>query len=448
MRRRRARRRPSAALVGGRAARTARCSSARAPVGSGSIWPRAVSSSLDGDVSHRARARGGRRRRGGLGRTAAAYIWTRKQAGIPVRGRVARARRGCGASTAPTASSTTPPAITPATPAGAGRPASVGRAAASGWPGTWSRASTTPPRPASGRVWVDGEPHEVGPQPFAEDLSSVGGLRFTPWCEREDHTNRLAFPERLPAAVRNLRRGAARWTRARVGARRDGVARRALVRPAQSIASARAPDGCRRGAHGCRLSRARRATLGDAARGHPSHDRGQRRLFDPHARRRAGPGERWRGALRLRTDVPPPPPLDQGRRSRSLSRRDAARAGAARRLPELPHAARPRARDPKDGLGRLQHGVQSLPRRRPERDRVDDRRPARRGDPVRRDGDLGAWAPAFPDPRVRRRQRSVPRLHRCLERPARAAPVLAQLGQSAPHPRPTRARRGPAAPTP
>jgi hypothetical protein len=40
-------------------------------------------------------------------------------------------------------------------------------------------------------VWVDGEPHEVEPQPFAEDLSSVGDLRFTEWCAREDHRNRL-----------------------------------------------------------------------------------------------------------------------------------------------------------------------------------------------------------------------------------------------------------------
>jgi hypothetical protein len=40
-------------------------------------------------------------------------------------------------------------------------------------------------------VWVDGEPHEVEPVPFAEDLSAVGELRFTEWCAREDHTNRL-----------------------------------------------------------------------------------------------------------------------------------------------------------------------------------------------------------------------------------------------------------------
>jgi hypothetical protein len=49
------------------------------------------------------------------------------------------------------------------------------------------------PEASERTLWVDGEPHEVGPQPFAADLSRVGGLRFTPWCEREDHTNRLLF---------------------------------------------------------------------------------------------------------------------------------------------------------------------------------------------------------------------------------------------------------------
>src|SRR4051812_48421088 len=42
-------------------------------------------------------------------------------------------------------------------------------------------------------VWVEGEPHEVGPVEFAEDLSGVGGLRFSEWCAREDHTNRLVI---------------------------------------------------------------------------------------------------------------------------------------------------------------------------------------------------------------------------------------------------------------
>jgi uncharacterized protein DUF2804 len=42
-------------------------------------------------------------------------------------------------------------------------------------------------------VWVDGEPREVGPVEFADDLSAVGDLRFSEWCAREDHTNRLLF---------------------------------------------------------------------------------------------------------------------------------------------------------------------------------------------------------------------------------------------------------------
>ena len=42
-------------------------------------------------------------------------------------------------------------------------------------------------------VWVEGEPREVGPVEFATDLSTVGGLRFSEWSAREDHTNLLLF---------------------------------------------------------------------------------------------------------------------------------------------------------------------------------------------------------------------------------------------------------------
>jgi len=42
-------------------------------------------------------------------------------------------------------------------------------------------------------VWVEGEPHEVEPVPFAPDLSAVGELRFREWSAREDHTNLLVF---------------------------------------------------------------------------------------------------------------------------------------------------------------------------------------------------------------------------------------------------------------
>ncbi|MBD0283045.1 MAG: DUF2804 family protein [Thermoleophilaceae bacterium] len=52
------------------------------------------------------------------------------------------------------------------------------------------------PEASERTVWVDGEPHEVGPQPFAADLSRVGGLRFTPWSVREDDTNLLLVRSR------------------------------------------------------------------------------------------------------------------------------------------------------------------------------------------------------------------------------------------------------------
>ncbi len=49
------------------------------------------------------------------------------------------------------------------------------------------------PQASERTVWVDGKPHEVEPLAFAEDLSAVGGLRFTEWSAREDHTNRLVM---------------------------------------------------------------------------------------------------------------------------------------------------------------------------------------------------------------------------------------------------------------
>ncbi len=47
--------------------------------------------------------------------------------------------------------------------------------------------------PSERTVWIDGEPREVGPVEFADDLSRVGDLDFTPWSAREDHTNLLVF---------------------------------------------------------------------------------------------------------------------------------------------------------------------------------------------------------------------------------------------------------------
>jgi Bacterial capsule synthesis protein PGA_cap len=121
------------------------------------------------------------------------------------------------------------------------------------------------------------------------------------------------------------------------------------VRPDHAVASAGAPACGRRGAHGRGPARAWGAPNRLAARGHPPHDRRQRRASHPHARGRTGARQRRGGALRLRADVPAGPPLDRGRRPRPLPRRDAARARAAGRLPQLSHAPRPRAGNPIDG---------------------------------------------------------------------------------------------------
>ena len=67
-------------------------------------------------------------------------------------------------------------------------------------------------------VWVDGEPREVGPVSFADDLSGVsfsegGTMSFSEWGAREDHTNLLllrsdyrqpfgTFSGELPGGVR------------------------------------------------------------------------------------------------------------------------------------------------------------------------------------------------------------------------------------------------------
>jgi hypothetical protein len=42
-------------------------------------------------------------------------------------------------------------------------------------------------------LWLDGVPSELPALQFAEDLSRVGDLEFTPWAAREDHSRRLFF---------------------------------------------------------------------------------------------------------------------------------------------------------------------------------------------------------------------------------------------------------------
>ena len=84
--------------------------------------------------------------------------------------------------------------------------------------GTSSAASTTRRRDSERTVWVDGEPSEAPPCTFAEDLSS--GRR--PALRRRGRARATrepaARPQRLPPAVRDLLRRAARrrsrWPRA------------------------------------------------------------------------------------------------------------------------------------------------------------------------------------------------------------------------------------------
>ncbi len=52
------------------------------------------------------------------------------------------------------------------------------------------------PRDSERTVWVDSEPHEVGPAEFAPDLSSVGGLGFSAWSAREENRNLLLLRSR------------------------------------------------------------------------------------------------------------------------------------------------------------------------------------------------------------------------------------------------------------
>ncbi len=49
------------------------------------------------------------------------------------------------------------------------------------------------PRCSERTIWLDGEPREAPPVDFAADLSAVGGLRFTEWAARENHTHLLVF---------------------------------------------------------------------------------------------------------------------------------------------------------------------------------------------------------------------------------------------------------------
>jgi hypothetical protein len=122
----------------------------------------------------------------------ASWIWTRKQAGVSVRGRVVVGGRRWDVDG--------PLGFVDESAGYHARhttwrwSAGIGRAR-SGQAVAWNLVEGLHDAPADSErtVWVDGEPHEVPHEPFAEDLSRVGELGFDEWCAREDHTRRGPF---------------------------------------------------------------------------------------------------------------------------------------------------------------------------------------------------------------------------------------------------------------
>jgi hypothetical protein len=122
------------------------------------------------------------------------YAWTRKQGGIRATGSVTVAGR-----TSPIESK----AVIDDTAGYYERhtkwrwSAGVGETA-SGAEVAWNLVEGVNDSPTQSErtVWVDGVPHEAGPQPIAEDLGSVGDLRFTAEAARERDENRLLIRSR------------------------------------------------------------------------------------------------------------------------------------------------------------------------------------------------------------------------------------------------------------
>jgi hypothetical protein len=121
-------------------------------------------------------------------------IWTRKQGGVPARGRVTVDGRAFDIDSRAVVDDS------------AGRhdrhtawrwSAGVG-VAEDGTPVAWNLVAGIHDAPGASerRVWRNGAPVEVDAVEFAPDLSRVGSLSFTPWCERVDHTNLLVVRNR------------------------------------------------------------------------------------------------------------------------------------------------------------------------------------------------------------------------------------------------------------
>jgi Protein of unknown function (DUF2804) len=116
-----------------------------------------------------------------------AYAWTRKQGGIPARGIVWLDGRAVPLHAR---------AVVDDTAAYYPRHTSWRWCAGVGWTRdgralAWNLVSgvNDPPAGSERTVWVDGEPHEVGPCTFADDLSAVDELRFDAEAERRQRQN-------------------------------------------------------------------------------------------------------------------------------------------------------------------------------------------------------------------------------------------------------------------
>src|SRR3954469_18938100 len=143
---------------------------------------RAVSLGLRGDEG------------GAVETTHADEVWTRKQAGVPVRGSISVGGRSYDVDCLGAVDDTR------------GRHrrhtswmwSTGGGTAADGRRVGWNLVTGVNDEPSGSErcIWIDGPPSEPGPVTFASDLSRVdfaegGGLEFSAWGAREDHTNYL-----------------------------------------------------------------------------------------------------------------------------------------------------------------------------------------------------------------------------------------------------------------
>jgi hypothetical protein len=127
---------------------------------------------------------------------AGGYIWTRKQAGVPVRGTVAVDGRSVEVDALGVVDETAGYHARHTSwlwSAGVGRGVGGERV---GW--NLVTGVNDGPTASERTVWVDGEPVEVPPSDFAPDLSRVDGLTFAEWpgSARVDDTNLLLFKSR------------------------------------------------------------------------------------------------------------------------------------------------------------------------------------------------------------------------------------------------------------